>query len=297
MISISVQATAAPPPPVPEAAEPGEASTSGPTTIYSRPELYDVAFSYRDFKSEVKFLQDVQKAHGAAPQLTSVLELGCGTARHLASLSKAGVSKVAGLDMSPEMLAFARGNVSKVGPKAQAVELLEGDMASFDLPFKSFDMVICLLGTFSHLLDTQQAISCFRKVGEHLRPGGLFVVELAHPGDLFDGTLITGESGKELWERPYNGGKVFVEWGDSLDNFDPVTQILYRTVTISVFRGDEAVDSVTEVVAQRQYTVRELELLAGMTGFETQALYGELRLGVDLEHEDAYRMVAVYKKV
>jgi SAM-dependent methyltransferase len=266
-------------------------------SIYARPELYDVAFSYRDFKAEVKFLLDVQKQHGAVPQLSSVLELGCGTARHLANLAKAGVSKAVGLDASPDMLQFARSNVSKLaGGKAQAVELLEGDMASFDVPLKSFDMVVCLLGTFSHLLDTRQAISCFRHVAQHLREGGLFVLELAHPGDLFDGTLITGESGKEVWERPYNGDKVFVEWGDSLDNFDPVTQIVYRTVTISVFRGDEVVDSVDEVVPQRQYTVRELELLAGMTGFETRALYGEMRLGVDLEHEDAYRMVAVYKK-
>ncbi|GIL89545.1 hypothetical protein Vretimale_1894 [Volvox reticuliferus] len=298
VISVTAQATTAPPPPAPESAERSElASRAVPATIYSRPELYDAAFSYRDFKTEVRFLQDVQKNHGASQQLTSVLELGCGGARHLANLAKAGVPKVVGLDMSPDMLTFARANVAKLGARAQAVELLEGDMASFDLSHKSFDMVVCLLGTFSHILDTQQAISCFRRVSEHLRPGGLFVLEMAHPGDLFDGTLITGESGKEVWEQPYNGGKIFVEWGDSLDNFDPVTQILYRTVTISVFRGDEVVDSVDEVIAQRQYTVRELELLAGMTGFETQALYGEMQLNVDLEHEDAYRLVAVYKKV
>ncbi|GLC72177.1 hypothetical protein PLESTF_001215300 [Pleodorina starrii] len=310
-ISVATQAAAASIPPAPEAAAPGEAASSSssssptsaaapPANIYGRPELYDVAFSYRDFKAEVRFLQDVQKAHGASPQLGSVLELGCGTARHLATLAKAGVPKLVGLDASPDMLAYARSNVAKAGGKAQqSVELLEGDMAEFDLASRApFDMIVCLLGTFSHLLDTRQAISCFRAVSRHLAPGGLFVLELAHPGDLFDGTLITGESGKEVWERPFgDGDKVFVEWGDSLDNFDPVTQIVYRTVTISVFRGEEVVDAVDEVIAQRQYTVRELELLAGMTGFETRALYGEMRMGVDLEHEDAYRMVAVYKKV
>ncbi|PNH08460.1 dTDP-3-amino-3,4,6-trideoxy-alpha-D-glucopyranose [Tetrabaena socialis] len=272
-------------------ADPSEPSTSTPSTIYSRPELYDIAFSYRDFKAEVKFLQDVYKQHGGGPPLASILELGCGPARHLAGLARAGVSRVVGLDLSPDMLQHARASLAKQGGKAQGVELLQGDMAAFDLPYKSFD-----LGTFSHMLDTQHAISCFRAAAAHLRPGGLLVLEMAHPGDLFDGTLIIGESGKEVWEVPYNGDKVFVEWGAEYDNFDPVTQIIFRTVTINVLRGDNVVDSVEEVVPYRQFTVRELELLAGMTGFETSALYGEMRLGVDLEHEDAYRMVAVYHK-
>jgi SAM-dependent methyltransferase len=48
----------------------------------------------------------------------------------------------------------------------------------------NFDMVVCLLGTLSHMLDNKQAAACFRKVAQHLRPGGLFVLELAHPGAL-----------------------------------------------------------------------------------------------------------------
>jgi SAM-dependent methyltransferase len=46
----------------------------------------------------------------------------------------------------------------------------------------SFDMIVCLLGTLSHMLDNKQAAACFRRVAQHLRPGGLFVLELAHPG-------------------------------------------------------------------------------------------------------------------
>lgn len=47
---------------------------------------------------------------------------------------------------------------------------------------------------------------------------------------------------------------------------------------------------------RRQYTVRELELLAKLAGLDQIALYGEMRMGVDLEHEDAYRMLALYRK-
>lgn len=39
-----------------------------------------------------------------------------------------------------------------------------------------------MLGTLSHLLDNKQAAAAFSQAANHLRPGGLFVVELAHPG-------------------------------------------------------------------------------------------------------------------
>ena len=46
----------------------------------------------------------------------------------------------------------------------------------------------------------------------------------------------------------------------------------------------------------RQYTVRELELIAEMTGFSVEALYGEMDLAVAVDDEAAYRMVAVLRK-
>lgn len=275
--------------------------------------MYDAAFSYRDYKAEVKFLMDCYKRHasGQPPDapVQSVLELGCGPARHLLGLYKAGLPVVMGLDASDDMLTYARSLASAApapstkgkGNKAAAashstVQLVKGDMASFDLPQKNLDMVLCLLGTLSHLLENSQAISCFRAVSAHLRPGGLFLVELAHPGDLFDGSLIVGDGGKEMWEAQFKGNKLLVEWGADFDNFDPRTQILYRTVALNVLKGEEVLQSLEEVVAYRQYTVRELELIAEMTGFSVEALYGEMDLAVAVDDEEAYRMVAVLRK-
>ena len=57
---------------------------------------------------------------------------------------------------------------------------------------QKFDMIMCLLGTFSHMLENSQAVACFQRIAQHLEEGGVVVIELAHPGDLFDGTLIIG---------------------------------------------------------------------------------------------------------
>lgn len=46
----------------------------------------------------------------------------------------------------------------------------------------AFDMVVCMLGTLSHMLDNKQAAAAFTQAAQHLRPGGLLLLELAHPG-------------------------------------------------------------------------------------------------------------------
>jgi hypothetical protein len=45
------------------------------------------------------------------------------------------------------------------------------------------DAALCLLGTFGHMTSSAKAVGCFRCVARHLRPGGLFMLELAHPGE------------------------------------------------------------------------------------------------------------------
>ena len=42
---------------------------------------------------------------------------------------------------------------------------------------------------------------------------------------------------------------------------------------------------------------QEIKLLASMSGLQLDELYGEMDLGVDLSHEEAYRMIAVLKKL
>lgn len=100
--------------------------------------LYDASFSYRVFKEEVAFLRDAYKTHAApaGSQLGSVLDMGCGPSRHLIGLARAGVPKLAGLDISHDMLAYARGLADKADVKPSQLDLVQGDMTNFDLPTK-----------------------------------------------------------------------------------------------------------------------------------------------------------------
>ena len=49
-----------------------------------------------------------------------------------------------------------------------------------------FDVACVLLGTAAHLTDTDDAIGCLRGINHALAPGGIAVLELEHPYDLFE---------------------------------------------------------------------------------------------------------------
>jgi SAM-dependent methyltransferase len=64
---------------------------------------------------------------------------------------------------------------------AHRVILTEADMAAFDLPRKEFAMALVALRSFMHLLTCKRQHSCLRSLHEHLRPGGMLVINIIAP--------------------------------------------------------------------------------------------------------------------
>ncbi len=49
------------------------------------------------------------------------------------------------------------------------------------------DLAFMLCGTVSHLTSNADALACFAATAASLHPGGLFIVEMVHPVDMFNG--------------------------------------------------------------------------------------------------------------
>ncbi len=98
------------------------------------------------------------------------LDLACGTGRIGSWLAKKGVSTIDGVDLTPEMLAQAKG-------KGVYRTLLESSVESTDLPGDQYDLlVMCLVDEHLSAL-TQTYSEAFRCSA----PGARFVVVGMHP--------------------------------------------------------------------------------------------------------------------
>ncbi len=102
------------------------------------------------------------------PQSLAALEIGCGPGRLLVPLSRV-FGQVAGVDVSPEMIARARENLAGI-PNARA-ELASGaDLGAF--ADDSFDFCYSY-AVFQHIPDRDVVWNYLREARRVLRPGGL----------------------------------------------------------------------------------------------------------------------------
>ena len=116
------------------------------------------------------------------------LDLGAGTADlSIAVLRASGPgTKMIGMDITPEMLAFGREKLAKLGLQDR-IDLRVGDAEHIDLPNNSVDGC-CSAFTVRNLTDIRQG---FQEMLRVVRPGSRVVcLEISHPPGKIFGTLF-----------------------------------------------------------------------------------------------------------
>ena len=124
--------------------------------------LHDV---FKDYPTECARLRAVLRRH--APRAKTLLDVACGTGRHLEQLRKRYY--VEGLDSSAEMLRTAR-------KRCPGVRLHQVNMVNFRLRHR-FDVIICLFSSIAYVKTPKRLRRTIANFASHLQPGGVVVVE------------------------------------------------------------------------------------------------------------------------
>jgi ubiquinone/menaquinone biosynthesis C-methylase UbiE len=139
---------------------------------------YDAIYAWKDYGKETELLLDRLERH--APHAKTLLDVACGTGRHLELL--AGEFEIEGVDASSSMLAVARQRLGDV-------PLHKGDMRDFDLG-RRFDVVTCLFGSIALLKSLDEARAAVRNFVAHTDPGGAVVIEPWVAHEIFEDTRV-----------------------------------------------------------------------------------------------------------
>lgn len=109
--------------------------------------------------------------HGMLAQYPTgvALDAACGTGRHAVYLASLG-HEVVGVDLSPEMVEFAKA-------KAPSARFEVGDITALSLPANSVDLVVCTLA-LTHFSRLEEPLAEIARV---VRPGGRVVLSDVHP--------------------------------------------------------------------------------------------------------------------
>jgi SAM-dependent methyltransferase len=135
---------------------------------------YDLLYQDKNYPGEVAFITELLDRY--APSGSSLLELGCGTGLHAAMLAE-GRWAIDGLDLSDDMLLAAEGR-KKMLPAyvANRLRFFQGDVRKFETG-KQYDAVVSLFHVVSYQTSNPDTLEMFRRVAEHLKPGGVFIFD------------------------------------------------------------------------------------------------------------------------
>ena len=153
--------------------------------IYDDPKLYQLACAYRDIPSEVDALLAwlagmYLRGAPRQPRACRVLELAAAPADHARESARRGLSATA-LDINPVMCACAQEEAEPRGPAG--FDVVEADMRDFKLPVQA-DLAITMLNSALPPVHAgRHGQRTWPPSAAHVVPGGLYILELAHPAD------------------------------------------------------------------------------------------------------------------
>lgn len=256
--------------------------------IYDEPELYELACAYRDVPAEADALDRWFRRHArlAGPPRT-VLEMAAGPAEHAREFARRGASATA-LDLSRAMCARARAAAGEQGVK---LDVVQADMRDFSLPGQ-FSLLLTMLNSVCHLMTLDDLVAHLRAAAAHTAPGGLYIMEVAHPADVLTRAPRTSSE----WDIDTGQRHVHVRWGGADDAIDPVTQVTREHVRITV-RDGAGTQTLDDLVPNRFWTATEITAAARLAGGLTlTAAYGDFADGVTLTAPSAWRMIMVLRR-
>jgi SAM-dependent methyltransferase len=163
------------------------------------------------------------------PQRT--LEYGCGSGRVAIPLALQHAQRggeVWGLDLAPAMLRLARNRWRRERGETPpgALQLRWGDMRRFT-PESATDLVLFVDDPLTHIHRDADLVATFRRVREHLRPGGRLVVEasLLPPEARGQGKIVLLSD--QYWFAS-SFGRVDVEQERRIDPILRTARVTYR---------------------------------------------------------------------
>jgi SAM-dependent methyltransferase len=239
--------------------------------------LYDLLYSDKDYAGEVQFVGQIFNSATRDRMPTSVLDLGCGTGKHLEQFDSA-ISKH-GVDQSHSMIASAEKR--RIPGATFTQEFVQNAHLGH-----TFDLVFSLFHVFSYQVTSPAALGMLHAIRRHLQPDGVAIIDFWH---------------RAAWDKSPPETRVAHRSQGSLSLVrisEPTLDIAAGIVAldITMFVTNESggqFSQVRENHLMRAYTLLEIELLSALAGLEVVGSGPWMSSDRELRAEDWYGWVAL----
>lgn len=220
-------------------------------------EFYDLLYREKNYVGESEYIAKIiRKLLPERKAPTRVLDLACGTGKHVFQLESMGFT-MEGSDISANMIAVAKESASKNG--SQAVFYNHSFQESHQIP-KKYDVVISMFSAMDYLTKFDDLIRTLENISNLLTDDGIFIF------DYWNGNAVTRDYDpvKAIRRSDANGELLRI----SETALDIVQQIATVKFTCMYFVDGKRVHDFTEYHPMRYYFFQEMANILTSRGWE-----------------------------
>jgi ubiquinone/menaquinone biosynthesis C-methylase UbiE len=226
-------------------------------------QFYDLIYADKGYAEEVAFLDRELRTENPSRGRTW-LDVACGTGNHAIELARRGYD-VTGLDYSSTQLDCARAKRMNLAPEErERLLFVEGDMCTFDLKGRQFDVISCLFDSLGYAVSNERIIATLQCMRRHLADDGRIVLEFWHAA-----AMLTGYDPVRVRRFPSPQGELM---RTSNTTIDVVRQTCSVKFTLAVPQGD-SIQELSETHVCRFFLLQEMGALLDSAGLTLQRAY------------------------
>lgn len=190
-----------------------------------------------------------------------ILELCCGTGRLTIPIAKEGYN-ISGVDCTSSMLDQAKIKATEAGLE---ICFIEADIRTLNLEEK-YDFIFIPFNSIHHLYKNEDLFKAFHVVKNHLKDGGLFLLDCFNPNIQY---IVDGEQEeKEIAKYTTDDGReVLVKQAMRYENTTQINRIKWHYFINGAFNSIQNLD-------MRMYFPQELDSYLNWNGFNIIHKYG-----------------------
>jgi ubiquinone/menaquinone biosynthesis C-methylase UbiE len=198
------------------------------------------------------------------PELSSVLDVGCGEGRIAIPLAKRGY-RLTGLEFSGDLLKSAAKKAARAGIE---IKWIKGDMRRIGMRNR-FDSAISIFTSLGYFSDQEGDLQTLISIRQALKKSGKLVLDLENPAQVLN--LIKEQVGQPVLSvLDRRGAQV-----ESLTTYDKQT----KRVTVSLkLKPGKDLEARQIKASYRLYNLAEITGLMEDAGLYIQAVFGDFNL-------------------
>lgn len=137
--------------------------------------FYDLLYKDKDYKAEADYIDALIKRYALQKDADiELLDLACGTGRHLKELGKKGYRRLSGSDISKAMIDVARSSASDSGPD---INYYNHSFQDADKIAGKFDVVLSMFSAVNYITSYEDQSHTLQNIHGLLKEGGIFLFD------------------------------------------------------------------------------------------------------------------------